>query len=177
MQGGWKWWIGGGLAAIVACAGLWSGATADEKPAADPALARARKQVQMLDDLYKGVIVLITENYVTEEKDLAAGAAFQKVFETMNKKGYHTVRLLDASGEPIEAKNIAKDEFEKTAIAALKGGKPYYEQVIEKDGKRYLRAATAIPVVMQKCTICHPNYEKVKPGEAIGAIGYIMPIE
>jgi len=34
-----------------------------------------------------------------------------------------------------------------------------------------------VPVVSKKCTMCHPAYEKAKPGEAIGAIGYIVPIE
>ena len=44
-------------------------------PAPDAAVARARKQAQMLDDLYKTAIVLITENYVEEDSDLAAGDA------------------------------------------------------------------------------------------------------
>jgi len=95
----------------------------------------------------------------------------------MKDKGYHEVRLLDATGEPFEAKNVAQDDFEKAAIKALKSGKPYYEQVVEKDGKRYLRAATPIPVVMKKCTLCHPNYEHAKAGEPIGALGYTLLVE
>jgi hypothetical protein len=163
--------------AVVAAGGLWlAGALAQEKPA-DAGVARARKQVQMLDDLYKSTIVMITENYVDESSDLAAGSAFQKIFKTMKDKGYHEVRLLDASGEPFEAKNVARDDFEKAAIKELKGGKAYYDQVVEKDGKRYLRAATPIPVVMKKCTLCHPNYEKAKAGEPIGALGYTLLIE
>lgn len=163
--------------ATVAAGGVWlTQSLAEEKPA-DAAVARARKQVQMLDDLYKSTIVLITENYVDEKADLAAGSAFQKVFKAMKDKGHHEVRLLDASGEPFEAKNVASDDFEKAAIKELKSGKPYYEQVVEKGGKRYLRAATPIPVVMKKCTLCHPNYEQAKPGEPIGALGYTLLIE
>jgi hypothetical protein len=176
MKSGIHRWFLGGLTAAVVCAGLWTLVGAEEKPA-DAALARARRQVEILDHVYKSVIVLITDNYVTEESDLAAGAAFQKVFQSVREKGYHEVRLLDASGEPIEKKNVAKDEFEKAAVAALKAGKPGYEQIVEKDGKRYLRSATPIPVVLQKCTICHPNYENAKKGEAIGAISYTMLIE
>lgn len=165
-----------GIAALAA-GGLWlSQSLAQEKPA-DVAVVRARKQVQMLDDLYKSTIVMITENYVDEKADLAAGSAFQKIFKTMKDKGYHEVRLLDASGEPFEAKNVASDDFEKAAIKELKSGKAYYERVVEKDGKRYLRAATPIPVVMKKCTLCHPNYEQAKPGEPIGALGYTLLIE
>jgi Protein of unknown function (DUF3365) len=165
-----------GVAALVGCGWWLAAAQAEEKPA-DPAVARARKQVQMLDDLYKSTIVMITEHYVDEKSDLAAGSAFQKIFKTMKDKGYHEVRLLDATGEPFEAKNVAKDDFEKDAIKALKSGKPYYEQVVELGGKRYLRAATPIPVVMKKCTLCHPNYEQVKAGEPIGALGYKLLVE
>jgi hypothetical protein len=131
----------------------------------------------MLDDLYKTAIVLVTENYVDEASDLAAGSAFQKLFEAMRKKGHHDVRLLDATGQPFNEKNLPRDDFEKKAIAALKAGKPTYEQVTEKDGKRYLQIATPIPVVLQKCTICHPAYEKAKAGEPIGALGYTIAVE
>ena len=110
---------------------------AQNQKADDPALVRTRKQVQILDDIYKSAIVLITENYVTESSDLAAGAAFQKLFDVVRKKGYHDVRLLDATGEPYEKKNLPQDDFEKAAIAALKAGKPAPEQIVEKDGKRY----------------------------------------
>jgi hypothetical protein len=30
---------------------------------------------------------------------------------------------------------------------------------------------------MKKCTLCHPHYEKAKPGEAIGAQSYRLLIE
>ncbi|MCA9228763.1 MAG: DUF3365 domain-containing protein, partial [Planctomycetales bacterium] len=73
--------------------------------------------------------------------------------------------------------NVAKDEFEKQAIEKLKNGESYVDEVVVKDGKPYLRAATIVPVVMQKCTLCHPHYEQAKKGAAIGAIGYTLPIE
>src|SRR5215831_13276332 len=165
--------IGGVLAAAVALLP----ARAADKAADDAAVARTRKQVQMLDDLYKTAIVLVTENYVDEASDLAAGAAFQKLFAAMREKGHHDVRLLDATGQPYNEKNLPRDEFEKAAIAALKGGKPTYEQVVSKDGKRYLQLATPIPVVMKKCTLCHPAYEQAKSGESIGALAYTIAVE
>lgn len=144
---------------------------------ADPALERTRKQVRMLDDLYKTAIVLITDKYVQSDNDLPAGTAFQALFGAMKKKGWHEVRLLDATGEPINAKNAPADDFEKEAIKQLLAGKAGYEQVIEKNQKRYLRSATIIPVVMKKCIMCHPHYENVPEGKAIGALGYTVPIE
>jgi hypothetical protein len=170
------WWMAV-MAAVTAGVGTWATVVAQEKKAEDPAVVRTRKQVQVLDDIYKSAIVIITEHYVDETSGLAAGAAFQKLFDAVKQKGYHEVRLLDATGEPYEAKNLPKDEFEKAAIAALKAGKPSPEQIVEKDGKRFLRTATPIPVVMKKCVMCHPAYEKVPAGQAIGALGYTIPIE
>lgn len=46
----------------------------------------------------------------------------------------------------------------------------------QEKGKRYLRAATPIPVVMDKCVMCHENYKSVPKGQAIGAVGYKIPI-
>jgi hypothetical protein len=162
---------------VVALGGLslWGQDTASKKD--DPALERTRKQVQILDDVYKTAIVLITENYVDEASDLAAGAAFQKLFQAMREKGHHDVRLLDATGEPYDSDNAPRDEFEKAAIKALKEGKGYYERITEKNGKRYLQAATPIPVVLKKCTLCHSAYEKAKAGEPIGALGYTIEID
>jgi len=166
------------LGAVVLASLAWSlrGQDAAKKDD-DPRLERTRKQVRILDDVYKTAIVLITENYVDEASDLAAGAAFQKLFQAMREKGHHDVRLLDATGEPYDPDNAPRDDFEKAAIKALKEGKAYYEKVVERDGKRYLRAATPIPVVLKKCTLCHPAYEKAKAGEPIGALGYTLEIE
>ncbi len=143
----------------------------------DAALERTRKLVRMLDDLYKNAIVLITKHYVEENSDLPAGEAFKALFATMREKGWHEVRLLDATGDPIVDENLPQDDFEREAIRQLKAGKPYYDQVVDRQGERYLRAATAIPVVMEKCTMCHDNYKNVKKGEAIGALGYYLKIE
>lgn len=164
------------VAASVAVFAVGASLRAADSPK-DPALERARRETQKFDDLYKAAVVLVTENYVKTESDLAAGTAFKLLFEAMKKKGHHEARLIDATGEPYEPANAPADDFEKAAIKAIKGGKASYEQEMKKDGKRYLRTATAVPVVLKKCTMCHPAYEKAKPGEAIGAIGYIMPIE
>jgi hypothetical protein len=168
------------VASLLGLAGLFVTSTltthAADKPK-DAALERTRKHTLALDDLYKTAIVLVTENYVKSESDLAAGTAFKLLFEAMKKKGHHEARLIDATGEPYEPANEPADDFEKAAIKALKAGKSTHEQEITKDGKRYLRLATIVPVVSKKCIMCHPAYEKAKPGEAIGAIGYIVPIE
>lgn len=143
----------------------------------DPAVQRTRKTVRMLDDLYKTAVVLITKHYVNDEDDLAAGSAAVALFDAMKKKGWHEVRLLDATGEPYEPNNSPKDAFEKKAVKTLLSGKDYYEEVVEKDGERYLRAATPIPVVLEKCTMCHDHYKQAKKGQPIGALSYTIKVE
>lgn len=152
---------------------MWAAA---EKPA-DKDVERARKEVKMLDEIYKDTIVLITDKYVNGPKDYPAGRAAVVLFKQISKGGSHEVRLLDLSGEPNNPKNVPSDDFEEAGAKELKAGKDYYEQVVQKDGKSYLRAMTAVPVVMDKCVMCHENYKKVKKGEAIGAIGYSIPLD
>ena len=36
---------------------------------------------------------------------------------------------------------------------------------------------TAVPVVFEKCIMCHDNYSKAKKGQAIGALSYTVPID
>lgn len=143
----------------------------------DPAVERTRKQVRMLDDIYKSAVVLITEKYVNSDTDLPAGTAAKALFNAVKKKGWHEARLLDATGDPLVPANSPADDFEKEAVKQLLAGKAGHEQIIEKDGKRYLRSATPVPVVMKKCTLCHENYKSVKEGHPIGAISYTLPIE
>jgi hypothetical protein len=141
------------------------------------AVARARKTVRMLDNVYKTAIVLITDKYVKDKKDYPAGRAAIKWFADVSSSGSHEVRLIDATGEPYGAANVAKDNFDKEGVKQLKAGKDYYEQVIQKDGKPHLRAITPVPVVMDKCILCHENYRAAKKGEPVGALTYTIPLD
>lgn len=178
------------LAAITTMASVSFAAEepATKKPAAKESAAkkpseaeieRTRKVVRMLDDIYKNTIVLITDKYVHDEEDYPAGSAAVRLFEAISKSksGNHQVRLIDATGDPYEAENVAKDAFEKEGIKRLKDGAAFYEEVVQKDGKYQLRAMTPVPVVMKKCIMCHAHYADAKEGEPIGAISYIVPIE
>lgn len=170
--------IAGLLSLAVAGAGGIS-SVADEKKVAEPADAaveRARREVRMLDDIYKTSIVLITTHYVDDRNSLPAGSAFRALFDAVKQKGWHEVRLLDATGQPYNDENLPKDGFEKRAIKQLLDGKAAYDEVVTEGDKRFLLAATAIPVVMDKCILCHENYKGVAKGKAIGALGYKVPI-
>lgn len=167
--------VAGGVAALALVVGLADSRSDDAKK--DPAVERARKNVQMFDDIYKTAIVLVTQEYVDADSKMPAGRFFKRLFKVAKDKGYHEVRLIDATGEPENDENSPADDYEKEAIRALKAGKPAPEKIVEKNGKRFLRAATPVPVVLEKCVACHAHYKNAKKGEAIGAMVYIMPIE
>lgn len=155
-------------------------ANAQDAPKAesgDAELNRARREVRMLDDIDKGGIVTITEHYVNDKDAIPAGTAFKMLFEAAKKKGWHKVRLVDATGEPHSDENVAEDEFETQAMEALVSGSPWIEQVEVREGTRHLRVATPIPVVSTKCVMCHDNYADVPKGQAIGALMYLVPID
>jgi hypothetical protein len=155
--------------------GAANAATAAED-AKDPAVERARREVKMLDDIYKTAIVLVTEHYVKDDSSLAAGSAFKALFEAVGKKGWHDVRLVDATGQPYSDLNLPKGGFEKEAVKQILEGKPAVDKVVVEGDKKFLLAATAIPVVMEKCIMCHENYKDVPKGKAIGVLSYKVPI-
>lgn len=142
----------------------------------ESAVNRTRDTVKMLDNIFKQTIVLVTDKYVNDEDDFAAGSAAVLLFKNISESSDNTVRLLDATGDPYESENVAKDAFEKEGIKRLKAGEKGYEQVVTIDGKPFLRSITPVPVVMQKCVMCHAHYADAKKGEPIGAISYTIPI-
>ena len=159
----------------VSCSLLAGTAAAAEPDGA--AVERSRKMTQMLDNIYKQTVVLITDKYVEDEDDFAAGSAAVLLFENISKSGSHQVRLLDATGQPYDEDNVAKDEFEREGIKRMRAGDALYEKIVEIDGKHHLRSMTPVPVVMKKCVMCHDHYKDAGKGEAIGAISYSVPIE
>lgn len=167
--------------AVFSGSGETNSATGAEKaPETSPnkaAVDRSRKTVQMLDNIFKQTIVLITDKYVHDEDDFAAGSAAVLLFENISKSGDNKIRLIDATGEPYDSDNVAKDDFEREAIKRLKAGAKLHEQVVSVDGKLLLRTVTPVPVVMKKCVMCHDHYADAKKGEPIGAISYTVPIE
>ncbi|HZZ77081.1 MAG TPA: DUF3365 domain-containing protein [Gemmataceae bacterium] len=168
-----------GLLLTSAGVGLACLALRDDAPAQDAkgpdkaAVERAREQVKMLDDLYKNAVVSITNTYVADQASNPAATVAKEVFQAMHKKGWHHSRLLDATGKPKNKANVAKTEFEKKAVAEIKAGKGYYEEIAKVDGKDVLRAATVVPVVLQQCAVCHGK----KEGTVLGAITYEVPIK
>src|SRR4051794_12915436 len=172
----------GGLAALLSAVvpGMFWGRDVRADPGtrvgaeADPALERTREQVKMLDDLYKNAVVSITTRYVGAQDKQPAIMVAQDVFGAMRKQGWHSAKLVDATGEPLNDANSPRTDFEKEAAREINAGKPYFDRVVGDGTDRRLLAATVVPVVMQKCADCH-THKKV--GEVLGFIRYDIPIK
>jgi len=163
------------LKAAFSVAALSTAAAAIGAFSEDPAIARTRQQALMLDDLYKTSVVLITEHYVKDPSTLSAASAAKALFEAMKQKGWHEARLVGFNNTLFNPENQPKDDFEQTAQSKLMAGEAHYERTIkEADGKRYLYFATPVPVVMEKCVMCHADF-KDETGP-IGALSYKIPV-
>ena len=129
----------------------------------------------MLDTLYKTAIVLITDKYVTDPSKFSGASAAKALFDTMKENGFHEVRLVGLTDVLINPNiNKPKDAFEEEAKKKLTGGEATHEEVVTIEGKRYLRKATPVPVVLEKCAMCHANF-KDNDG-IIGTLAYTVPI-
>ncbi len=181
----WCWRLFGGsacLAALTVAFGIprEDAARADDQPtspaapAADPAVERAREQVKMLDDMYKNAVVSITKTYVAKQDDRPAIMIAKDVFGAMQKKGWHSARLVDATGDPLNDVNAPETDFEKEAFRRIRSGQPYYDRVVGEGKDRKLLAATVVPVVMATCAECHQDR---KVGEVLGFLRYEVPVK
>lgn len=167
--------VGAIAGSSILCVGRWGDGRAAEPSAPDrEAVQRAHDTVKLLDDLHKGYVVNITATYVKAQERTPAAHVAKRVFAYVEKNGGPRVRLIDATGEPVNKSNVAKSDFEKRALKKLHKGETYVSEVGRKEDQPVLRAATPVPVVMKQCISCHPGH---KEGELLGALVYEVPIK
>lgn len=133
----------------------------------------AKVIVQLLDDVYKFWIVFDTRDHVENMGRIPSATVSKEVFTEMEKKGWHSGRIITATNNFFNPENRPKDDFEKEAIQSLKGGADFFDRVEVVDGKKVFRAATPVPLVMAECQMCHVT---AKTGELMGALVYTIPL-
>ena len=144
-------------------------ATDDREKSADPAVERARQEVQMLDTLYKTAVVSITDRY---QRGQPAIMVAKDVFVAMEEGSFHSARLVDATGSPLGEANEPETEFERKAAEAMRTGETYLDEVVGEGDDRHLLAATVVPAVRERCASCHG----VQKGDLLGFIRYDVRI-
>lgn len=155
--------------AMVVVGSMALGRPAEVVQADDAALERARREVQMLDALYKNAVVSVTERY---QRGQPAIMVAKDVFGAMSKSGYHDARLVDATESPLGVDNDPKSDFERKAAEAMRKGETYVEEIVGDEGDRRLLVATVVPAVHKRCAECHG----VQEGDLLGFIRYDLPI-
>jgi hypothetical protein len=156
---------------------LYAGDSRAPKPAAPKAeltVEQARREVRLLDDMYKTAIVYMNDVYVEDANSVAAGQTARDLFEAMKNKGWHDAKLVDATGNPVNDENVPQDAFDKTAVKKILSGETYYDEVVSEGDQKYLRAATLVPAVNAKCVLCHP---KSKVGDVLGTLSFKIPVK
>ncbi|MGR3294835.1 MAG: c-type heme family protein [Candidatus Bathyanammoxibius sp.] len=133
----------------------------------------AKVIVQLLDDVYKFWIVFDTRAHVENMGRIPSATIAKEVFVEMDKKGWHSARLITTSKNFFNPENRPKDDFEMKAVEALNGGSAFYEAVEVVDGKKVYRAATPVPLVIKECKMCHVT---AKDDELLGALVYTLPL-
>ncbi len=95
------------VAVLLVVRGAATGKAEDKRPAGLTA-EQARREVQLLDDLYKTAVVYINDVYVTDANSVAAGETARDLFAAMKAKGWHDARLVDATGRRSTTKTNRK---------------------------------------------------------------------
>lgn len=129
----------------------------------------AKTIVKLLDDVYKFWIVFDTRDHVENMGRIPSATVAKEVFAEMEKKGWHSARIVTATKNFFNPENRPKDDFEKEAVQALKDGANFFDRVEVLEGERIFRAATPVPLVMNECKMCHVS---AKSDELLGALLY-----
>ncbi|MEM7199955.1 MAG: hypothetical protein AAF628_06800 [Planctomycetota bacterium] len=82
-------------------------------------------------------------------------------------------RLIDASGSPLDGKNLPKGPFEVQGMVQLAGG----AASVQKQGSAFLRTLLPLTNDMHpNCMTCHANYAALPPGTLVGAASFRVRI-
>jgi len=147
-------------------------ATAASKPSPPVervTLAEGRRQVRMMDELYKTAVVATHKMYVQDPGTPAAVIWAKQVINGVKGKGWPDARIFATHDRPLNPENTPVDDFERSAAAAFRQGKTSFEQVTPNE----LRYATDIRILDKKCIMCHV---RSKEGDLAGGVSYRVPL-
>ena len=79
------------------------------------------------------------------------------------------IRLIDASGDPLDASNVPLDRFEARGMPKLLAGDPIVQEVYGR------RLRTLVPLTSDmhgNCATCHTGFSAMPSGTVVGAAGF-----
>ncbi|MCB9952672.1 MAG: DUF3365 domain-containing protein [Planctomycetaceae bacterium] len=141
-------------------------ADSSSKPAVRISVEEARRQAEVLHTAMHATVQLVHHRYYKLDEGLPIPAAVvDEIFSEIAAEQDVELRWLAVEGQAMNTDHIARDEFEKAAVEALKAGKPSHEQI--QDG--IFRRAAPITLSNQ-CLKCHVPDRKSTEDRKAGLI-------
>lgn len=133
----------------------------------------ARRQAALLHSAMHTALQLVHHRYYKEDEGLPIPAAVvREMFADVESEQPVRLRWLVVEGQAMNTDHLARDEFERSAVAALHADQPAHEQV---EGGLYRRAA---PITLSNaCLKCHVPDRKSTENRTAGLIVTIPVLE
>jgi hypothetical protein len=116
-------------------------------------LTTARDRAKLLHKVYASSLDMMHDRYFHDDKATVPARALEDVFKQLARETKIEARWIGVNAKVMSINHEPKDDFEKSAAAALSAGKGSYEAV--EDGK--LRRATSIEL-HAGCLSCHGTF-------------------
>ena len=135
-------------------------------------VVEARRQAKALHTTIHSTLRVMHDRYYREDEGLPIpAAAMGEILRDVEGAEGVILRWLVVEGQAMNTDNVARDEFEKEAVVALKSGKPSHEQ---STASQYRRAA---PITLNNhCLKCHMPDRKSTKDRRAGLV-VIIPLE
>ncbi|MCH8044789.1 MAG: DUF3365 domain-containing protein [Planctomycetes bacterium] len=167
---------------LVAIAGLsiasFSATAADDakKPPADQekrlTVAQARDRAELMHMVYAATLEAIHHHYFNDAKDTVPARAMEDVFAEISRETKIDARWIAVNAKAMSIHHKPKDDFEKSASAAIRAGKGHFERV--EDG-RYRRAGAIR--LENSCLVCHQPSNLSPKTKRYAALVISMPVK
>lgn len=125
-----------------------------------------RRQARILHTTVHSTLRVVHDRYYREDEGLLIPAhVLKETFRDIESAEGIQLRWLAVEGQPMNTDHVARDDFEKAAVTAIKSGEPFYELVTDT---LYRRAA---PVTLTNhCLKCHMPDRKSTEDRRAGLI-------
>ncbi|MEM9382124.1 MAG: hypothetical protein AAGB93_19370 [Planctomycetota bacterium] len=133
-----------------------------------PNLAEAQATTEALANAVVSAVISISDA-TPPGSDPAEIEAASRAVSLLAPGRWHSYRLIDATGDPLDGKNQPFGAFENQGLAQLVAGAPSVQQVIGG------RLRTLLPLTNDahpNCATCHTNYGALPPGTVVGAASF-----
>lgn len=128
-------------------------ANLQEADSPSPELTTARDRAKLLHKVYASSLEMMHDRYFHDDKATVPARALEDVFKELARDTKIEARWIGVNAKIMSINHEPKDDFEKSAAAALGSGKGSYEAV--ENGK--LRRATSIDL-HAGCLSCHGTF-------------------